>query len=81
MSTDPNEPVELVSRPNEMLAALVVATLAEHGIEAQTTGALTSGFRTEVPGAVSVLVRRSELQRAQQILEEIEGSSGASTRD
>jgi hypothetical protein len=79
MADDPNEPVVLTTRPSESLAALIVAALKDHGVEAQATGGFTSGFRTEVPGEVRVLVRQADLGRAQQALREIEaGASDAS---
>ena len=74
MTDDPNQPVVLASFANEADAAVAVAALEARGIQAHTTGALTSGFRAEAPGGVQVLVRRSELDRARDALGEMRGN-------
>ena len=78
MADDPSQPVVLASFANEAEAAVAVAALEARGIQAQTTGALTSGFRAEAPGGVQVLVRRSELERARDALSEFKGNDDAS---
>jgi len=67
--TDPSEPVVLTTVPSEAEAAMIVAKLDAHGIDAQIAGALTSAFRAEVPGRVSVMVRSSDLEAAQQAMQ------------
>ncbi len=74
MASGSDEPVILASYANEAEAAVVVAALESRGIEAQTTGALTSGFRAEAPGGVQVLVRSGDVERAREVLREREGS-------
>ncbi len=69
MADDPNRPVVLTTVPSEMRAAIIVAALSERGIEAQTVGELTSGFRAEAPGDVKILVRQVDLERAQAVLQ------------
>jgi hypothetical protein len=69
MAEDPNRPVVLTTVPTEVQAALIVAALCEQGIEAQTIGELTSAFRAEVPGGVSILVRQADLNRARVVLQ------------
>ena len=73
MSDDPNRPVVLTTVPNEAQAAILVAVLDEHGVPAQATGALTSAFRAEVPGAVRIMVRQADLSRAQEALQAVQG--------
>ena len=69
MADDPNRPVVLTTVPTEEQAAVIVAALDAQGIEAQAVGQLTSGFRAEAPGGVSVLVRQADLARAQTVLQ------------
>ena len=61
----------LVSVANEMQAALIVNTLEDHGIRATATGDFTSGFRAEAPGDVRVLVKRSDLSEAREVLQSV----------
>jgi len=72
--TDSNnqDPVVLALMPSEPQAAILVAALEGEGIHAEMSGALTSGFRADVPGDVKVLVMPEDLQRAQAILDEHE---------
>ncbi len=76
MTNTPDSPVALISVPDELEATALVTALADHGIEAHTTGALTAGFRAEAPGEVSVIVRGTDLARAQQALEQIDRERG-----
>ena len=71
MSHDPDEAVVLALVPSELEALLIVDALTERGVPAEATGALTAGFRAEAPGQVGVLVHRSDLEKAGQILEEV----------
>ena len=75
MADDPNQPVVLTTTPTEAEAAMIVAALENRGVVAHITGALTSGFRTEVPGGVQVLVRQDDLERARDALRTIESQS------
>ncbi len=68
MADDPNQPVVLMWAPTETEAAIIVAALANHGVLAHATGALTSGFRAEAPGGVQILVRQDDLERARDAL-------------
>ena len=68
MPTDLNEPAVVARVANEIEAAPIVALLAQHGIDASTTGGFTAGFRAEAPGEVCVIVRYGELPRARQLL-------------
>jgi hypothetical protein len=72
MTDDPNQPVVLTTVPTDVQAALIVAALRERGIEAQSVGELTSGFRAEAPGDVKILVRQADLARAQAALRAVE---------
>jgi len=66
--SDPDNPTTLVTFLNEVEAASLVAELAESGIQGMTTGSFTTGFRTETPGDISVVVRQSDLVKALEIL-------------
>jgi len=57
--------------PTEAEAVLVVQALQSRGIAAQAEGALTSDFRTEVPGEVKVIVHQADLAEAIKILRAI----------
>ena len=72
MSNDPNSPTTVKSVPSEIEGAAIVAALAEHEIKASTTGDFTSGFRAEAPGWVSVVVKHRDVERAKQILSQLE---------
>ena len=72
MTIDPNNPEKLVSVPNDVEAAAIVAALAARGVQASTVGGYTAGFIAEAPGRVSVLVRRADLDQAKRSLAEIE---------
>jgi len=76
MSTDPNATVVLTTVPLEAEAALLVAALADQGIEAMHVGELTTGFRAEAPGDVQILVRARDVDRAREILSDFEGQRG-----
>ena len=69
---DPNRPIVLTTRSGEPQAALIIAALARHEIDAHATGGLTAEWRAEVPGVVRILVRHSDLERAQSVLAELE---------
>lgn len=73
MADDPNQPVVLTTVTTEAQAQLIVAALEERGVESETTGGFTAGFRAEAPGVVRVLVRQADLGRAQAAWREIEG--------
>ncbi len=77
MSDDPNRVVVLTAAPTEAQGAMIVAALEAQGVQAQTTGALTSGFRAEAPGGVQVIVRYADLERAKAVLQAIEKESGS----
>ncbi len=77
MSDDPNRVVVLTAAPTEAEGAMIVAALEAQGVQAQTTGALTSGFRAEAPGGVQVIVRYADLEQAQSVLRAIEKESGS----
>ena len=68
MTADPNNPEILASFATEIEAAAVVNAIRESGIEVLTTGSFTAGFRAEAPGAVHVVVRNEDLDRAKKLL-------------
>jgi hypothetical protein len=69
---DPNSPVVLVRVGSELEASLIVGRLRDEGIPAEMTGMLTAGFRAEAPGDVRVLVRAQDLERAGQVLADLD---------
>ncbi len=71
---DPNNPTPLTRFTNEVEAATILAALAESGIQGTTTGSFTTGFRTEAPGDVTVVVRHCDLQRALEVLAVVEAA-------
>ena len=71
---DPNNPTPLTRFTNEVEAATILSALAENGIQGTTTGSFTTGFRTEAPGDVTVVVRHCDLQRALEVLAEVEAA-------
>ena len=66
---DPDTPVELTSVPNDMMAAPLISALESAGIEARVVGAFTAGFFAEAPGTAQVMVKSSDLEAAQQVLQ------------
>ena len=71
MTDDPNRAVVLTTVPTEAQAALIVAALEDRGVQARTTGELTSGFRAEAPGGGQVLILQADLERARDTLRAI----------
>ncbi len=58
----------LVQVPNEIEATLIANDLESEGITSVLTGINTAAFRAEAPGLVSVMVRHDDLDRARQIM-------------
>lgn len=71
MPDDPNQPTLLTAVPSEPQALMIVAALEDENIPAWIMGALTSGFRAAAAGQVQVLVRKSDAERAREILQAI----------
>ena len=67
---DPRDTVVIARFPDELSALLLVGDLEAEGIPATVLGGLTAQLRAEAPGLVSVLVRRGDLVRAEQLLAE-----------
>ncbi len=72
---DPNNPTPLTRFTNEVEAATILSALAENGIQGTTTGSFTTGFRTEAPGDVTVVVRHCDLPRALEVIAEAEAAN------
>jgi hypothetical protein len=72
MNSDPDGPVTLTTAAHEIEAAAIIGYLEQCGIKAISAGGYTSGFKAEAPGNVAVLVRRADLARARQALEEMQ---------
>ena len=73
MTESADNPEILVAVPNELEAAVIISSLAAHGIRATALGGLTSGFKAEAPGEVRVLVGAADLERAREILRDVRG--------
>ncbi|MDI9403936.1 MAG: hypothetical protein QM516_08690 [Limnohabitans sp.] len=73
---DPRESIVLARFPDELSALLLVGELQREGIPATVLGGLTAQLRAEAPGLVSVMIRRGDLVRAEQILQEREPPAG-----
>jgi len=67
---DEKAPVVLTSVSSELEGMLIVGKLEGEGILAKAAGALTAGWRAEVPGRVQVLVLRRDEVRAREFLKE-----------
>ena len=74
-SKESNEPVKLIEVLHEGEAGIIISALAARGIEANSAGAATAGFRAESPGMVEIWVHQKNLEEAQRILETIKDSS------
>lgn len=70
------EPVILVDLNSETEAAMIVAALAEEGIEAFKSGGPVSDFKVGVPGHVQVLVRPEDLDRAREAFAHLKDEQG-----
>ncbi len=76
MSDDPNRVGVLTTAPTEAQGAMIVAALEDQDVQAQTTGALTSGVHGEDACGAQVIVRYGDLEQAQSVLQAIEKESG-----
>lgn len=72
MPDDPNQPTLLTAVSSEPQAVMIVAGLEDEEIPAWIMGALTSGFRAAAAGQVQVLVRKSDVERAREILQTLQ---------
>ena len=70
-TADSEEPIVLARVLHDTEAAIIVNALRRRGLFAKSTGEYTAGFRAEAPGDVKVLVRRSELAAAREILADV----------
>lgn len=68
MITDPKEPVVLTTVPSEIEATLIADALRERGVQVEIEGEFTSGFRTEVPGDLILMVRQEQLEQANKLM-------------
>ena len=70
MHEEDDHVVTLAFFPSEIEATLIADELKREGVQAEAAGILTAGFRAEAPGKVKVLVHESDLQRAQELLDD-----------
>ncbi len=81
MTTDPNSPTVVYSADNAIEAAAIVTALEAEGIKTTTTGSYTSGFQAEAPGPVQVVVRQSQAEQANAVLDRLEEEADAIATD
>jgi len=68
---DPSiETAVLTRTPTEWEAQLIANVLDENGIKNSLEGTQTAAFQAEAPGEVRVVVRRMDLEKAEQVLTE-----------
>ena len=65
---DPETPVIVAKRHDEMQAAVVVSQLEAEGINAVAVGTFTSGFQVEIASMVKIVVPRRQADQAREIL-------------
>jgi hypothetical protein len=66
---DPESPVIIAQRPDEMQAAVIVSQLETAGIEATAVGTFTSGFQVEIASMVKIVVPRRQADQAREVLQ------------
>ena len=66
--SDPESPVIVAKRHDEMQAAVVVSQLEAEGINAIAVGTFTSGFQVEIASMVKIVVPRRQAEQAREIL-------------
>jgi hypothetical protein len=71
MSEQPEHTAVLTSAPSETEAAIVIAALEENGIRA-SSGEYTSGLRAGAWNWVDILVAEENLDRAKEVLVEVQ---------
>ena len=67
---DPESPVIVAQRPDEMQAAVIVSQLEAEGINATAVGTFTSGFQVEIASMVKIVVPRRQADQARGILQQ-----------
>ena len=72
MSTQPESLKVVREASGDIEATNLRAALEEAGIECQSVGDYTAGFRTEVPGGLQILVKAADYERAQAVLAQFE---------
>lgn len=75
MTKQPDTLAVLLRVSTEIEASLIIQRLENYGINATAVGGLTTGFRAEAPGTVSVMVKSADLFAAQTALATIREES------
>ena len=70
-TADSDDPIVLARVAHDTEAAIIVNALKRRGLFAKSAGEFTAGFRAEAPGDVKILVRKSEMAAAREVLEDI----------
>ncbi|MEM7476629.1 MAG: DUF2007 domain-containing protein [Planctomycetota bacterium] len=64
-------PARLIKVLHEAEAGVIISTLANHNIEAHSTGDFTAGMRAETPGMIQIWVRQEDVPMAMNVIKEI----------
>lgn len=76
MSSQPESLKVVREVSGDIEATNLRAALEEAGIECQSVGDYTAGFRTEVPGGLQLLVKNADFERAQAVIAQFEQEMG-----
>ena len=68
---DPLAPTVVASLPDALTAGMIVTQLESSGISARAVGGYTSGFQTEVASDVKVVVAKSDVAAAKEVLKKV----------
>lgn len=69
------KPVRLTKVAYESQAAVIMTALEARGIQVNSTGGFTSGFRAESPGMVEIWVHEQNLEDSRSILANLKQES------
>ena len=72
---DPESPIVVAMRPDEMQASVLVDQLQSHDINAVAVGTFTSGFQVEIASMVKIVVPRRQFDSAKEILAQSEAEA------
>ena len=69
---DPDRVIVFATALTEPEGAMIANWLREGGVQAQSEGGFTAGFRAAAPGLVRILVRQGDIERARRILAQMD---------
>lgn len=71
-ASDRGSPVTVFRAAEDTEAAMIVGLLADHGIEAHSTGEFTAAFRAETQGDVSIVVHPRDERRSRELIDRVQ---------